>query len=606
MLTLHFTPLQTRLRALRLSVYAVRTRRAVSILLLLLVALHTTAPVLHAATTAPACGYAEIRGVITAADSGAPLPGVTIFADGQSRFLSAKADATGSYTLTVPYYLDTGPYTVTVQPDFASALPTIAYTAVPPTLTQVMSGETTLLDFALPRGGAIQGQIRAADTDVPLEGVFVSAEQPSSGSYISRQSTGTDAEGNYVLYGLTAGEYVLRYDTLNIFSVPATEVYETGYFGRANYPSQATVIPVTAPVSTTVNISVPLGSSIVGEIRRSDTNEVVSAMSVHAYLLDEDGQGHGEFITASNGSDFGTYYAGPLAPGNYLLFAQTRRTNGSGVSQFHNTWDLEMEWYKDVYSSAAATVVEIPDVGASQQISVDLMLSPGATITGVVTDADTGEAVVNIGVEPTPSPFQIYGVNVLFSYSSELVTDENGVYEIRGLLDGDYRVRVTPQFDGEYQSVGLFPSTSPTVTVAGTGIYPNINLSVRRSGGLSGTLTSEQGQPIADLEVSVVASDTGLVLVKTTSDSAGHYSFDNLAPGQYYVKYDRFVACGCYNNEYYVGEGNNENTLVTVAPGQITREIDSTLGCNAPPLVNPASSIFLPRLSTDVEQLHTQ
>jgi hypothetical protein len=550
--------------------------------------------VLHAATNVPACGFAEIRGTITASDSGDPLPDVSVFASGQSEFESVTTDANGNYTVTVPYFRDPGPYSVSLSPRF-SELPAKAYLTIPPTVTQVISGQTTILDLELPRGGAIQGQIRAADTDAPLEGVFViSRQRTDDDEILFGASEFTDAEGNYVIYGLEEGNYLLEYDTVNIQSPAETTYYETGYVGRVNYPSEATLFAVDPPVTTTVNISIPRGSAIVGEIRRSDTNEIVPAVSVHAYLLDEDGEGHGEFITASSGSDFGTYYTGPLAPGKYLLFAQTYRTNGEGGSQYHNTWDLEMEWYKDVYTSVGAQVVEVPEIAPSEPISVDIMLSPGATITGVVTDADTGLPVPDIEVETNPSAFGLYGVNVLFSHSSGLVTDENGVYEIRGLLDGTYSAVARPPFDSEYQTAGGFLSTSPTVTVAGTGVYPNMNLSIRRGGTIEGVLTDDQGQPLPNMEVTLVTSDTLQFLRAVTSDANGNYSFAKIAPGEYRLRFDRFDPCGCFNNEYYTGEGDNSNGLVMVEPGGTTTGVNASMECNAPP---PANSLYLPRVS---------
>lgn len=552
-------------------------------------------PGAQAATLAPACGFAEIRGVVTAEDTGLPLADVSVSAFGSKRGESATTDTTGTYTLTVPYYLDPGPYSVSFYPSIDDETVSSSYVEAPITTTQVLSGGTTIVDSVMSRGAVIRGQVKTADTDARMEGVLVIAYRETEDGFIISDSARSDADGNFLIKGLKSGDYTLEYDSVNLFSTPAILEYETGYLGRVNYASEATQFTVTIPQTKTVDFTIPRGREITGEIRRSDTSEIAAAIGVYAFLLDEDGAGRGAFIRVSDGSPFGIYEIGSLAPGKYLLAALPYRTeNQVGDGAQYANYDLEFEWYKDVLTSDEATVVEIPEAASSDPISVNMTLSPGAVITGVVTDGNTGAPVPDILVEAVGrSPLGQLGIT--FGHASRMITNEDGVFAIPGLADGTYQLAYSPaDFDSDYATRGNSSTQEFTVTVAGTEVHPNANFTIQRGGVIAGKLTDDQDDPVADIEVTLSAAESGFFAGRTTSDASGNYTFSKIAPGQYRVKFDRFDPCGCYNNEYYVGDGSGGSGLVTVAAGETTTGINSKMACNPAP---PPYSVYLPNLS---------
>lgn len=101
-------------------------------------AFQLTAPALQAATDVPACGFAEIIGVVTAADTGLPLEDIEVEADGEKADEDVDTNASGSYSMTLPAYRDNGPYEVTFTPPRDSP-----YLTPPAVTTQAVSGTTT-------------------------------------------------------------------------------------------------------------------------------------------------------------------------------------------------------------------------------------------------------------------------------------------------------------------------------------------------------------------------------------------------------------------------------------------------------------------------------
>ncbi|HNP87308.1 MAG TPA: SdrD B-like domain-containing protein [Kouleothrix sp.] len=175
-------------------------------------------------------------------------------------------------------------------------------------------------------------------------------------------------------------------------------------------------------------------------------------------------------------------------------------------------------------------------------------------------------------------------------------TDANGYYLFRGLLPGDYIVEVTPPA-GYISSSGTNGATSGTYEPApdpdtvptdgddnGTttgGVVRSAPITLTRAGEPTGEATAlpnpdtatpdinsnltvdfgfyqplslgnliwhdqndngtfDTGEPgIANVVVSLYASDGATLIMTTTTDLAGNYLFSNLAPGDYIVEIDR-------------------------------------------------------------------
>jgi hypothetical protein len=174
----------------------------------------------------------------------------------------------------------------------------------------------------------------------------------------------------------------LRYTTFDLSNQPNNDIYLGGFVGGGTYLADAAAFTVTAPNTITVDFTIAPGQTLAGEVRRSDSNAPVEELPLNLYLLDESGSGRGDFIKATETITAGAYAFEGLAPGEYLLHINPiRAVLGTPLPNS----DLKPMWYGDAIRSEEAQIIEIPAVSASQTVSLDLTVEPGATITGVVT-----------------------------------------------------------------------------------------------------------------------------------------------------------------------------------------------------------------------------
>jgi len=194
-----------------------------------------------------------ISGRVTDAVSGWPLPNITIIAVYLSYGGSAVTDLNGNYSIITN--LATGTYNVTaIYPEgyFTRTVSGIAVTA---------GVETTGIDLALDRSGAISGKVTASGT--PLGGAMVVAESIDK-KYNSYAST--NATGYYkISTGLGTGNY-------NV-----TASYGIGQ----NKVSNVTVVAgeETKGIDVAISVSPPPPSGIImGKVSDINGNPIVNAL----------------------------------------------------------------------------------------------------------------------------------------------------------------------------------------------------------------------------------------------------------------------------------------------------------------------------------------
>ncbi|ACQ82351.1 LPXTG-motif cell wall anchor domain protein [Beutenbergia cavernae DSM 12333] len=187
----------------------------------------------------------------------------------------------------------------------------------------------------------------------------------------------------------------------------------------------------------------------------------------------------------------------------------------------------------------------------------DFVVQAPASVSGTVTAGGSGVpgAVVTItgpgGTFTTP-------------------TAADGTYSFGDLPPGDYTVTLEVPFG--YTADG---PTEQQVTVE-TEDVTDVDFAVQKPGAVGGTVTDDEGNPIAGATVTVSGPDGDVAL---TTDDAGSYFLDQLPQGEYTITLT--VPDG------YTGDVTELTTTITAA-GESRLDQDFVVAADEPPLTVPA------------------
>jgi hypothetical protein len=493
----------------------------------------------------------HVSGVVTADDSGLPLPGICVFAQSGTSSESDRTDENGAYdvggladgTALVQFYDCTRShdhlgeyYDDTI--DFAQA-----------DLVTVTAGATTSgIDASLARAGHITGTVTSDETGLPVADLCVNA---SGGSFASGQ---TDQDGAYDLGGLTAGSYVVQFS--ECFGGGS---YISEYYDDTTDYGQAEPVVVTAGATTSgIDASLARAGHITGTVTSDETGLPLASICVS--ILSSTGGGG----FAQTGVD-GSYDAGGLAAGMYTVFFYECSGSGGHVA----------EYYDDTTDPAQADPVTVT-AGATTS-GIDAGLAAAGHITGTVTADDTGLPLANICVGTVSNGS---GVSAQ--------TGADGTYDLGGLAPGSYLVTFQEcSFDGDYLFEYFDDTTdfeeADAVTVGAGATTTGIDASLATAGHITGTVTSDDtGLPLANICV-LASEDGGTAGSFRLTASDGSYDLAGLPTGGYVVELSDCNALG-YATEYFDDVRSRAMaTPVPVTAGEITAGIDAGMGLGASP-----------------------
>jgi len=205
-------------------------------------------------------------------------------------------------------------------------------------------------------------------------------------------------------------------------------------------------------------------------------------------------------------------------------------------------------------------------IAAGQQVSVDVHLQRGGVISGRVLDATGGpltDARV-MALRRQPAARNAAGQTRLLPapMTGPQQTNDLGEFRISGLAPGEYAVAVIPHGFNGFGAPGVAPHTSTgsghatmvttfypgtvdqtaaqLVSVAAGGEAGNIVFTVQSAPGfrVSGIVVDENGAPIADAMVSLVADPRSAgfsfgPVGGTRSDANGRFAIDDVPAGTY-------------------------------------------------------------------------
>ncbi len=303
------------------------------------------------------------------------------------------------------------------------------------TLGTVAQGQnpTRTINPVLDEGKYIRGRVSNADGQ-NVSGASVSAMMvnPDTGWTIGVGGTTTDSDGLYSLAGLEAGTYLLMANHPD---------YGMLFLGGSRETATQIVIASNSPGALNQNISFPRGYSIEGTLSTGDNSE--ARVCAAAYRVTESGLGWGEFISSNCFTAPGPWRLKGLKPGSYRIRLDAQSGNLRSVFLGGNT-DFN-----------SATITEITN----------------ANITNVNETIPAGKSIAGKIVDTAPAPVQSACVNAFKQnadgwgygmWAGSSCTSSNGEFLIRGLEDGDYKLRVESPMNSDY-SPGFFSATGTPV-----------------------------------------------------------------------------------------------------------------------------------------------
>lgn len=221
----------------------------------------------------------------------------------------------------------------------------------------------------------------------------------------------------------------------------------------------------------------------------------------------------------------GAYRLGPMAPSSYQLNFFDCAAYGSRDRYVGEWWDNARE-YEDI---------DLIDLGSDATFVADAGLERAASLTGVVTDLQTGLGVNGVCVLASGSGGFGYGNGY---------TNTTGAYRIDGLPAGDYKVRFSDcetnraaKYASEWYHDAADESSARVVSVT-SGATSSVDESLRVGGTLSGTVTAV-GPPVDFTFVEAYTAD-GEFVTSTGVGPTGAYRLGGLPGGTYKVQFTAY------------------------------------------------------------------
>lgn len=479
-----------------------------------------------------------VRGTVTREDTGAPVAGATVEVfDSFSDLASEATTGTdGSYEAGVA----AGPRVrVRVRDDrFVTELYDGQECAFPFSCSpfggdeiSTSSSDVSGIDFALRPGGSIFGSIVAADTGELPDGFFTHVVvYDEEGGVIGSKSV-SSAGGSFELSSLRPGTYYLWAES----DTYQAEVWDDRPCSSPCDPTTGSPI-VVGEGSTVSGIDFVLErlGSIEGVVTEAGDGTPVASEQIVVYR--DSGDFAGSAFTRSDGS----YEVSRLGAGDH--FATTSTT--AYLDELYDDVPCEPDC-----DPTAGTPIPV-ELGAPTS-GIDFALVPRATISGTVTDRETGE----------PLHVQVF----LYDASGNQIRSDVtsfpvlGEYEFRALDAGTYYLRAG--FFGQqgsheeelYDDILCEPGCDPTagtpVVTTATSRVTGIDFALDRRGWITGRVTdATTGQPVFDVPVAAYSLD-GVHSVSDFTETDGTYELRNLAGGNYRVGTNTEL----YQNEMYDG-----------------------------------------------------
>ena len=463
-----------------------------------------------------------LSGTVTVGGTGDPVDGAWVYVYGESLVEAgwAAADDAGHYTVSgLPagtYYAATAnymsPYVDELYDDIAC--PNLTCILGSGTGVQVEVGQThPHVDFALDEGARIRGTVLDQATGAPLSGARLRAHDSRGYSVTSGR---VDSGGQFELRGLPTGTYYVKATD----PVSIDELYDNRACpgSTCDVTSGTPIDVVLGGIYGGVDFGLARGGSIAGTIVDASAAPVAGVLAA-VYDSSE------RFVGSSASDASGHYVVSGLPSGTYYV----------------RTWVYESGLVEELYDNIpcpgeGCTVTSgsgVAVVAPNRTYGIDFSLDAGGAISGHVTKAVTGEALVALTV-------RVYdGTGRMVAYDR---TDGSGHYVADGLPGGVYYARTAAHYRGYIdEAYGGVPCPRDScAATSGVGLLVSpgstlrgVDFALDVGGGFTGMVVDQTTlAPLASVEIEAFDAQ-GYSLGTYTTYKAGTYTISGLPAGTY-------------------------------------------------------------------------
>lgn len=474
---------------------------------------------------------------------GSPLADVDLdvyTASGSLLNTTARTEPDGTYSLGP---LVDGNYTIKADPDpllsqfYIDQFFGNTSNRLDATLVTVAGVNVSDIDFTLEDGGTISGVIRGTGGTL-LSGIDLDLYNEAGDKlYWGDRS---EADGTYSIGPIPPGNYLLKADPS-----PASG-YVVQYYDAVLAKSGAASITVTAGSDTSgIDFDLFQGGTITGTIT-DNGGAPLAGIDLDVYDT------FGRFVSANaTTAGDGSYSIGPLPDGDYFVKADPDPGLGQyGVDAFYGG---------DIDNASIVTIA-----GGSAN-GIDMNLVTGGMISGTIRGTG-GIPLDNIDLDIYDSDGN------RLAYDAK--TESDGTYSIGAVPPGQYLLRADPDEVSGYtklyydDSVSRSEATLITVTTSTT--TTDIDFDLFQGGWISGTILSDGGSPLNNVDLDVFTASGVLLDATTRSAPDGTYTLGPLKPGLHIVRADPDKTSG-YMGEYFWGDADISDANLVLVTATTTK-----------------------------------
>ena len=442
----------------------------------------------------------------------------------------------------------------------------------------------TGIDFTMSlkiSNGLISGRVINAYSN-PVENANIQVRSVYTGDNSQRvwSYAKTDSQGFYAVRELPDDEYYV-----SVYAQNGWQSVQQWWPGVDDMASATPVSIVNGRTEQPIDFQLPIvpGTAILsGTVRKMDGTPISSANIQVSPAEEKQTPGLNVWAWASTDSN-GFYQVSKLPAGDYVVAASKWESENFG-----------QQWYDHADSLSLATVVTLGAREHEPNINFDFDPRPMyGSIAGMVSDSLTGTAIDRAFIEVKPvyaSRWYMYPGFAAWSFYD--ITDENGLFSIDYLWEGEYYITVHANGSFEYYNDAVVESMAQPVKVTG-GEKSEIDFSlVKRNdgtGSISGNVLSEWDD--TPFEIAIVTAKPAVTIAQWpyselyyTAVTAvdGSYKLEGLPPGEYLVKGSSYFAISEYYDNVF---DPAEAELVQVAENITTENINF--------MISPAYWLFL-------------